>query len=258
MTPFKIPTVVLAAAGSGMTCAGRNSLNRYLRATGFLGVEVETAKETPVIFSSLETETLMSHSTMKLPVKVPGRQELVFLKIPILDENERLRDFPIKLSEHLLPQADDRTLYPTVLVPKSGKAYDLFPFPAEGDCYDEGQTVVYNNEDGEPLLSKNELEQELAKGIVCVEFTKLNGEERTLRGTTNVGFIPGELHPNSPPIKQIGEDQVVMFDVDIQSWRSCKYSNINELRVRLHPYNTFPGTLANLEEYFNQCNGLGS
>ena len=258
MTPFKIPTVVLAAAGSGMTCAGRNSLNRYLRATGFLGVEVETAKETPVIFSSLETETLMSHSTMKLPVKVPGRQELVFLKVPILDENERLRDFPIKLSEHLLPQADDRTLYPNVLVPKSGKAYDLFPFPAEGDCYDEGQTVVYNNEDGEPLLSKNELEQELAKGIVCVVFTKLNGEERTLRGTTNIGFIPGELHPNSPPIKQIGEDQVVMFDVDIQSWRSCKYSNINELRVRLHPYNTFPGTVANLEEYFKQCTRLGS
>ena len=70
--PFKIPTAI-AAAGSGMQCAGRNSLNRYLRATGFSGVEVETAQETPVMFSRLETEPLMSHSIMKLPVKVPGR-----------------------------------------------------------------------------------------------------------------------------------------------------------------------------------------
>lgn len=258
MTPFKIPTVILAAAGSGMTCAGRNSLNRYLRATGFLGAEVETTQETPVIFSALQSEPLMSHSIMKLPVKVPGREELVFLKVPILDENERLRDFPIKLSEHLLPHADDRTLYPTVLLPKSGKAYDLFPFPAEGDRCDEGQTVIYNNEEGEPLLPKKKLEQELAKGIICVVFTKLNGEERRLRGTTNIGFIPKQLHPNCPPIKQIGEDQVVMFDVDIQRWRSCKYSNINELRVRLQPYNTFPGTVADLEECFNQCTRLGS
>ena len=60
-TPYKIPTVI-AAAGSGMTCAGRNSLNRYLRATGFSGVEVETSKETAVMFSAFETEPLMSHS----------------------------------------------------------------------------------------------------------------------------------------------------------------------------------------------------
>ena len=88
-------------------------------------------------------------------------------------------------------------------------------------------------------------------------FTKLNGEERTLRGTTNEGFIPKELHGGESGWK-IGEDQIVMFDVDIQSWRSCKYSSITQLRVRLHPYDTFPGTLANREEYFsheyfNQC-----
>jgi len=279
MTPYKVPTVI-AAAGSGMTCAGRNSLNRYLRATGFSGVEVETSKETAVMFSAFETEPLMSNSIVKLPVKVPGREELVFLEVPILDETDRLRDFPIKLSEYLLPHDADRTLYPTVLVKKSGKAYDLFPFPAEGDCYDEGQTVVYTKEEGEPLLPKDELEQELAKGIVCVVFIKLNGEERSLRGTTNEGFIPKELHGKSNSAtdesivganfaqlarsekerggKKIGEDQVVMFDVDIQSWRSCKYSNIIQLRVRLHPYETWPGSVANLEEYFDQCKLLSA
>ena len=276
MTPYKVPTVI-AAAGSGMTCAGRNSLNRYLRATGFSGVEVEISKETAVMFSAFETEPLISNSIVKLPVKVPGREKLVFLEVPILDETDRLRDFPIKLSEYLLPHDADCTLYPTVLVKNSGKAYDLFPFPAEGDCYDEGQTVVHSKEEEweETMLSKDELEQELAKGIVCVVFIKLNGEERSLRGTTNEGFIPKQLQGKSNAAtdesivganlaqlarsekerggKKIGEDQVVMFDVDIQSWRSCKYSNIIQLRVRLHSYQTWPGSLANLEEYFNQC-----
>ena len=95
-------------------------------------------------------------------------------------------------------------------------------------------------------------------------FEKLNGDERTLRGTTNKGFIPKQLHGKSSSAKdedieganlaqlarsvkesegkKLGEDQVVMFDVDIQSWRSCKYSNIIQLRMRLHPYNTFPGS----------------
>ena len=36
----------------------------------------------------------------------------------------------------------------------------------------------------ENLLPKKKLEQELAKGFVCVVFKKLNGEERTLCGTT--------------------------------------------------------------------------
>ena len=106
-------------------------------------------------------------------------------------------------------------------------------------------------------------------------FIKLNGEERTLRGTTNKGFIPKQLHGKSSSAKdedneganfaqlarsakecegkKLGEDQVVMFDVDIQSWRSCKYSNIIQLRMRLHPYDTFPGSVATLEEYFDQC-----
>jgi len=265
--PFKIPTAI-AAAGSGMQCAGRNSLNRYLRATGFSGVEVETAQETAVKFSVMEKRPLVSRSIMKLPVKVPGKEDLEFLMVPILDEDDRLRDFPIKLHEHLLPSADDRVLFPILKVPKSGLVYDLFPFPAEGDCYDEKQTISFSKAKGDPLLPKKQLEQQLSKGIVCVVFVKLNGEERTLRGTTYKDFIPKKLQGKShfatdesnegaKSAKKIGEDQVVMFDVDIQSWRSCKYSSILQLKMRLHPYDTSPGGPPNLSEIFGDCN-LGS
>ena len=229
-----------------MTCAGRNSLRRYLMATGFSGVEVETSRETQILYSSIEKKPILSRSIMQLPVKVPGRDQLVFLEVPVLDENDRQRDFPIKLRESILPSAVDCILYPTVIVPKAAQVYDLFPFPAEGDCYDEKQTVSFPKANGDPLLPKDELEQELARGIVCVVLT---GEERTLRGTTNKGFIPRELHRNSNSAIDDQVDTLVVFDIDIQSWRWCKYSSIIQLRVRLHPYDTFPGTVADNEEY---------
>ena len=249
ITPFKIATAI-ATAGEGMTCAGRNSLNRYLRATGFSGVEVETTKKTKVYgFRNNETKYIMSHSVMKLPVKIPGKGKLGFVMVPILDKNPRIRDIPITLSEDKIPHVDDCFLYPLVSVPKTRKVYDLFPFPAEGDCYDEGQTRVYTNE-----LSKEDIEKELEVGIVRIVFLKLNGEERTMRGTTNKGFIPTRLHARSNEVRQGREDQIVVFDIDIQSWRSCRFSSILQLSVRLHPYDTFPGTAQNLEEFVNQQN----
>ena len=107
-------------------------------------------------------------------------------------------------------------------------------------------------------LSKEDIEQELAGGIVYVVFRKLNGKERILRGTTNRGLIPTRLHGRSNEVgqgrraKKIGKDQIVVFDVDIQNWRSFRFSSILQLRVRLHPYYTFPGTASNLEEFVNQ------
>ena len=68
LTPYKCPTFA-AAAGSGMTSAGGNSLNRYLRATGFSGLEVETSRETEIFYSCVEEKPILSRSVMKLPVK---------------------------------------------------------------------------------------------------------------------------------------------------------------------------------------------
>ena len=105
----------------------------------------------------------------------------------------------------------------------SGLVYDLYPFPAVGDSYDEKQTVIFSKARGGPLLPKKQLEQQLSKGIVCVLFEKLR-EERTLRGTTYQDFIPKSLQGKShsatdesnegaETANKIGEDQVVMFDV---------------------------------------------
>ena len=72
-------------------------------------------------------------------------------------------------------------------------------------------------------------------------------------------LYPKEKHPKTNPdlegSQQVGEDQVKMFDIDLQEWRSCRYSKISQVRVKLHTYNTFPGTFATREEYFESCRG---
>ena len=226
VTPFKIPTFV-SVGSTGNTSAGRNSLNRYLRATGFSGLEVEISKETKVFF---EKEPILSRSVMSLPVKVPGKDKLEYVEVPVLDESERARDSPIKLPTWVLPgfktNGKETQMYPEINVPKSGLTYDLFPFPAEPECNDEKQTVTYTKtKNGLPLL-QTELEKELAIGIVFVRFRKLNGKVRTMYGTSNLGFIPKKMHPknsNQEGSKQAGMDQVKMFDIGIQQWRSCRY-----------------------------------
>ena len=229
VTPFKIPTFV-SVGSTGNTSAGRNSLNRYLRATGFSGLEVEISKETKVFYSFFEKEPILSRSVMSLPVKVPGKDKLEYVEVPVLDESERARDSPIKLPTWVLPgfktNGKETQMYPEINVPKSGLTYDLFPFPAEPECNDEKQTVTYTKtKNGLPLL-KTELEKELAIGIVFVRFRKLNGKVRTMYGTSNTGFIPKKMHPknsNQEGSRQAGEDQVKMFDIGIQQWRSCRY-----------------------------------
>jgi hypothetical protein len=55
-----------------------------------------------------------------------------------------------------------------------------------------------------------------------IVFTKQNGEERTMRCTTNMNVIPEQEHP-------IGKYQVLnsairVYDIDKQAWRSF-YAN---------------------------------
>ena len=92
-TPYKCPTFA-AAAGSGMTCAGRNSLNRYLRATGFFGLEVETSRETEIFYSYVEEKPILSRSIMKLPVRAISRSDVRRQGL-VAHRSNRVADSPI-------------------------------------------------------------------------------------------------------------------------------------------------------------------
>lgn len=64
----------------------------------------------------------------------------------------------------------------------------------------------------------SDLKAALARGIVQFAFKKLGGELRTAVGTTNLGSIPLQSHPNSG--KPASERVVSFFDIEKQSWRA--------------------------------------
>lgn len=72
-------------------------------------------------------------------------------------------------------------------------------------------------------------------GETTVVFTKMNGEERTLRGTLNMNDIPVDQHPNSGDgvEKQTKEkgDFLAVFDLDIKEWRSFKPSRVTQIKL---------------------------
>ena len=116
-------------------------------------------------------------------------------------------------------------------VQKAGEVYDLFPFPAGEGCYDEGQTKVFTKEEIDEELSKEMIEEDLEKGIVHVVFRKRDRAKRILRGTTNRGFIPRSKHPKEGGLeKRAREDQISVFDIDIQDWRSFRFSSVLQVK----------------------------
>ena len=93
-------------------------------------------------------------------------------------------------------------------------------------------------------MAREEARRKLHEKIEAIERN-----ERILEFHQERIYPNMELHrkSNSATVDQV--DTLVMFDVDTQSWSSCKYLSIIQLRVRLHTYDTFPGTVANREEY---------
>ena len=111
MTPLKGPTTILTAASD--SCAGRNRINRYLKATGMRAMEVAAAKQ--LYFSAIEQQTLFTESIMMLPVKVPGKGKglgpeddaVKYITVQVIDgPDDRARNFPIKFNQGALFQIE--------------------------------------------------------------------------------------------------------------------------------------------------------
>lgn len=75
--------------------------------------------------------------------------------------------------------------------------------------------------------------KEKIKGkYVYLEFKKVNGEMRLLKGTTNLDWIPEDKHPKGTGnvTESVGEDTTVrIFDLEKQEWRSFKYENLTKI-----------------------------
>ena len=237
-TPLRSPTVVLT--GLSENCAGRNSLDRYCLATGLKAKKLEMTRNT-VDFDRMSN--LNFQSRVSLPIKVPGRRELMEIEIAVFDEETR-RDMPIKLDqginfggESLLSLRDGfilngAVIFPVVKVPKCGAAFDFHPFPSSG--VDEGETLIYSKNLNQ-LPSQRWVENALTEGLVRITFSKIeDGSERVIFGTTLTNRIPPESRPGGGGPRS--PTQICMFDVELYEWRSCQYNSIREVRIKKGVY----------------------
>lgn len=80
------------------------------------------------------------------------------------------------------------------------------------------------------MISREQLiEQLTSTKLTTVTFTKKDGSERVMHCTRNMATIPSEFHPkNSVDVES--SDNIRVFDLDAQNWRSFNYSTVKEVQ----------------------------
>lgn len=63
-----------------------------------------------------------------------------------------------------------------------------------------------------------------------VVFTKKNGEERTMRCTTNLKVVPSGKHPNGNGYTSSSIVKKV-YDIDKQDWRSFRVDSVKSAKA---------------------------
>ena len=73
-------------------------------------------------------------------------------------------------------------------------------------------------------IMREDLVDRLKQSVVNVVFTKADGSERTMNCTLKLENIPEDQHPKSAVKSE--SDQIRVFDIDIQEWRSFNFSSV--------------------------------
>jgi len=70
----------------------------------------------------------------------------------------------------------------------------------------------------------------LQEGIVDLQFKKVNGDLRNMRGTRKMDLVPEEKHPKGSGISDDNVTIVTLFDLEVEDWRSFRIENLVEYR----------------------------
>ena len=76
-------------------------------------------------------------------------------------------------------------------------------------------------------MNRERMIEQLHKGICTVEFTKVNGDSRTMRCTLNASLGNMPEMPLSESASPVNPDVVKVWDVDANGWRSFKVESVN-------------------------------
>jgi hypothetical protein len=74
--------------------------------------------------------------------------------------------------------------------------------------------------------------EELRKGLVDLQFKKVNGDLRNMVATLSEDIIPQSDIPEEGKERVVNENIVVLYDVEVSGWRSFRIENLVEYRGR--------------------------
>lgn len=72
------------------------------------------------------------------------------------------------------------------------------------------------------------LVKNLKQNVVKVNFTKVNGEERTMNCTLHESVLP---ESNSESKRKENKEVLAVWDIDKNAWRSFRLDSVNETKI---------------------------
>lgn len=75
---------------------------------------------------------------------------------------------------------------------------------------------------------KNEILEQLKKGTVVIEFTKVNGDYRKMTCTLSKDIVPPATKKDSlteEKVRTVSPEVCVVYDITAQGWRSFRWDN---------------------------------
>jgi len=76
-------------------------------------------------------------------------------------------------------------------------------------------------------MVKSDVMYELKRGIVVVEFSKVNGEYRKMQCTLDEQRLPAQIDvEEAAQKKKPNPDVLAVYDIEAQGWRSFRWDNL--------------------------------
>ena len=82
------------------------------------------------------------------------------------------------------------------------------------------------------IITKDNLLDMLRNNIVTVTFTKVNGEERTMKCTLMSEYVPNAPTNNGQVLLQESESKAVsVWDTEMNGWRSFRVDSVKSISM---------------------------
>jgi hypothetical protein len=82
------------------------------------------------------------------------------------------------------------------------------------------------------IFTKENLIDMLRNNVVTVTFTKVNGEERTMKCTLMAEYMPNASKNNGQVLLQESESKAVsVWDTEVNGWRSFRVDSVKSISM---------------------------